>query len=252
MNTKVKLVVAQIAFASFFCGTGLAKQLTIDRVEGYYYGNGGEFNLSGDDMAGYLAVYDSKAKAKRSTGSWGIETFCVETQEYVGIPATYYFQLNTAAIKGGQATSDPISVGTAWLYRQFAKGTLANYNYTAGSSREVSARDLQKTIWWLEGEGSDPGLGNSFRQAVVSAFNAYGVDPWVTSFYIGSTEVNAAYFGVFAVNLGTTYDGNGDTWPKQDQLIWNGGGLSIPEGGLTVTLLGMGIGGLSLLRRKIA
>ena len=35
-------------------------------------------------------------------------------------------------ISGGNP--DPISRGTAWLYLQFAKGTLAGYNYGLGPS----------------------------------------------------------------------------------------------------------------------
>jgi hypothetical protein len=81
------------------------------------------------------------------------------------------------AIQGGMGTQgDPISVGTAWLYHEFQNGTLAGYDYTPGTPglpadhREVSAGALQNTIWWLEGESSDPGAGNIFRQEVITKF----------------------------------------------------------------------------------
>jgi hypothetical protein len=96
------------------------------------------------------------------------QTFCVEYDEHFG-GATYDFVLNDRTVYGGissvdpldssrngTATEDPLSAETAWLYTQFWKGTLSNYDYNYGSGRVASAEALQEAIWWLEGEISGP------------------------------------------------------------------------------------------------
>jgi len=74
------------------------------------------------------------------------------------------------AMYGRQPSGDPISIGTAWLYHEFQNQTLDDYAWDPAGGRSASAGALQATIWWLEGEGDDPGAGNIFRQAVVGQF----------------------------------------------------------------------------------
>ncbi|MGC8990476.1 MAG: VPDSG-CTERM sorting domain-containing protein, partial [Verrucomicrobiia bacterium] len=113
-----------------------------------------------------------------------------------------------------------------------------------GNGRITSAGQLQQTIWWLEGEASHPDDSNPFPSLLVPVF--------------GSEDnaklniTNPDEYKVFVLNLGTKEDGNGGTWPNQDQLVWIKGGYSVPDGGLTLILLGIAIGGLSLLRRKVS
>lgn len=103
-------------------------------------------------------------------------TFCVERNEYF----SYYGQplkvaaVNTAAVNGGVGggSPDPLSPATAWLYTQFANGTLAGYSHTASK-----ANSLQRAIWFLENEitASDPDYaGDSQAQAWVAAALASG------------------------------------------------------------------------------
>jgi hypothetical protein len=43
-------------------------------------------------------------------------------------------------------------LGVAYLYSQFAAGTLSGYDYTYGGGRVASAGTLQQAIWYLLGE----------------------------------------------------------------------------------------------------
>ena len=64
---------------------------------------------------------------------------------------------------------------------------------------------------------------------------------------MGSESVTAAYFGVQVMNL------QSGTVRAQDQIVWNGGGhTNVPDGGATLILLGVALGGVSFLRRKLS
>jgi hypothetical protein len=79
------------------------------------------------------------------------------------------------SILGGKPKGDNLDDRTAYLYTKFATGTLAGYNYTAGSGRAASAADLQNAIWYIEQEG---GVNNGFvtlaNTAVASGGEWYG------------------------------------------------------------------------------
>jgi hypothetical protein len=202
--------------------------LTLDRIAGHYTGEGGEFTLYGTP---FLDQYAAAAEATGAYGT-GFQSFCLEKDEYVSLPGVYNYQINSAAVGGGVSggSPDPLSMGTAWLYSQFAMGTLANYTY-AGSGRTTSAGKLQATIWWLEGELGDPGSANIFRQMVLGRFGT------------AAAAMNSApvgYMGVHVLNLTQGSE------RKQDQLV------KIPDGGLTAALLGVALVGCGALRRRFA
>lgn len=201
--------------------------LHIDRVSDYYSGNGGEFNISGTP---YTGNYDDNARV----GS-GFETFCLETNEYVSIPGDYSYEVSNEAKAGGAGggSPDPISIGTAWLYYQFAKGSLSNYFYedfncSDGNCRETSARYLQELIWYLEDEVASISSGNPFDDLLVTQFG---------SLENAKQDANGAY-GVFVFNL---YDSAGNK--KQDQL-----GLPEPA---TLGMLGLGLLGFAVAARRL-
>jgi len=97
-----------------------------------------------------------------------------------------------------------------------------------------SAKALQNMIWHLEGEVS-LGSGSAF----ITVLQAVGLDRQTAKDdYEGAA--------VQALNL-TSLDGGN---PQQDQLVYVR--VPVPDGGLTLTLLGMGLVGLAAVRRKLS
>ena len=183
-----------------------------------------------------------------TTGTLGFWTMCVETNEYFWPGSTYNASIVDATARNGgtnTTTGDPISVGTAYLYEQFALGNLQSlvpgFTYTIPNAARV-----QNMIWWLEGEtgestaGSDPALAS----LLTLKFGGSISDP---------SAWKADYLGldVKVMNL-TRYDGPGGDGAtsygdlRQDQLVlWH-----VPDGGSTVALLGMALMGLYAFRRR--
>ena len=92
----------------------------------------------------------------------------------------------------------------------------------------ATAKELQQTIWWLEDETTVMPL-NPFTTAAYAQF----VDP--------KQDASAGEFGVWALNL-TLRDGT----RRQDVPVY-----LTPDGGLTLVFLGLGLGGLSVLSRRL-
>lgn len=201
----------------------------------YQSGSGGEFTFI-SRTAGFLdPVNYNAATSTRNVGEVGsFQTFCIETDEFISIPDTgYTATLSNTAIAGGSGgpDPDPLSVGTGWLYSQFAQGTLSGYNYGAG--RTTSAALLQQAIWWLEEEnGHNYNAGNAFMVAVITQFGSEAL----------ARADGAQNYGVMAINM--TKNGN----KKQDGLFY----ASVPDGGATLMLLGGAMMGLGIIRRKFS
>lgn len=204
-----------------------AMQVTLYQdLSNYSYGVGGEFSAQPDAallsanpaLAGY-----APATADLTAVNPYFQTFCIEVAEEFTPGTAYNVTLNDKALyNGGQFPSgDPITLGTAWLYSQFAAGTLSGYDYTYGSGRTVSAGDLQQTIWYLQGEV--PGLvsggadGTAFYNAASSA--------------LGGTINNAANgaYGVVALNLWVPDEDGANGAAAQDQLMVVPGTSAVPE-----------------------
>ena len=145
---KPNLSIVAIAIVLLAVAQAKAVPITVDIVAGYN-GNpvltgGGEFNVSGLGTAGYAAsdIYQNGA------GNLGFGTFCIATSLDLLNPPNDFnnpFPYNAVVDPTGinPATSAQITVGTAWLYYEFATGalvatsTLAGYNYTPGSQPGV-------------------------------------------------------------------------------------------------------------------
>lgn len=192
----------------------------------YQAGNGGEFTLIAGGGLDYVIKYystDASGFAQTSTTKT-FQSFCLEELEYIYAGEIDKAVINDGAVLGGVNGKDPISIGTAWLYAQFASGTLAGYDYTI--NRKASATALQNTIWWLEGEAVDPTNSNIFRKAVVDEF--------------GEADAIANNNGAYAVSvLNLTYNGK----LRQDMLV----ATPIPP---AIWLFGTGLIGLVGVRRR--
>jgi hypothetical protein len=225
-------------------------------------GVGGEFTLNDVpdslDLSGYVDGI-TKTKDFGPAGITSFQTFCIEVSEHIhGYDQKYYFELNTSALWGstGSSVGDRVSIGTGWLYRQFATGTLLGYSYgdstgaNGGSypgytaaettARKASAYLLQQAFWWLENETGavvdpitdpfDPSE-NPFVAAVVGKFGV-----------AGAKADGAEKYGVYAVNL---WKDEAKTMRAQDQLI-----LQVPDSGGALGLLALGLVGLAVAVRR--
>jgi len=245
MSSLKKLMVAAVAAAVVTPGA-MAFSVNIEKGK-FQVGSGGEFVAL--TTGGFLANYDAKATQTVVNNAnqrvIGFGTFCLEANENLNYSDTYTGVLNQRAMNGGTDNNDPvgagpagdpISKGTAWLYSQFAKGVLANYNYGTDPysssetvARKQSAAQLQSAIWYLEDEVATYSNTNPFIVEVISKFGTLAAAQ-VTS--------NGAY-GVSAINL--TLDGN----RRQDVLVY-----TVPDGGMALGLLGGGVLGLAWVQRR--
>lgn len=194
---------------------------------------GGEFRAQPNAELSWVLNY---YKVPETSAAGQFQTFCLEWSEHFTANTWYNVALSGTAQFGSQPPDgDPISIGTAYLYSEFAKGTLNPYDYVYGSGRVGSAGNLQKMIWALEGEGSFTVAGeaaNPFYAVLATKFgdNTAG---WVV-------DANGAY-NVAVMNLGSPGQ-------VQDQLVM------VPEAATYIAglLLGLpvGVNALRFLRRR--
>ena len=173
--TVVCVFVSAPALADPTHGTlGLGSIAQMTRVGGYYSGTGGEFTLF-DPGAGNWQLDASKGYASSTYGLLSghpesFQTFCIEKDEYSyynewfdvwvsldnkdgTIPGSHAWGggVNVPATPEA-AQGDDLDPKTAYLYNEFARGTLSSYEYTAGPGRVASAAELQEAIWSIEQE----------------------------------------------------------------------------------------------------
>jgi len=230
----LKKILFVLLIVMFMVPATVMASLVVNREPGYYSGNGGEFTLSGGAPSNM-----SYADSTKNIGSWGpsFQTFCLETDEYVSLPnGTYNYALNSMALRGGTNTDagDPLSKGAAWLYSQFAKGTLSGYGYN--SDRASWAGSLQSAIRGLEDE-----QGYSVSSYWLNVLQTQG---GFADLAAAKADAGVGEYGVFVLNLTTAGGGY-----AQDMLYYKGSGNNVPIPP-TAYLLGAGLVGLVGLRRR--
>jgi hypothetical protein len=198
----------------------------------YSYGSGGEFRAVGNKDLNNVVNWSAYSGNTASSGSY-FQTFCIEDTEFFSPGTRYDAAISDNALYGhaGASPGVPVTMGTAWLYSQFAAGTLSGYTYTYGGGRTEDAGSLQEAIWYFQGENNN----------VSSVTNK-----WVT---LANEKVAGAFdaadgaFGVEALNLGAP-------GAVQDQLVIVPEPTTMLAGALL--LLPFGVSTLRILRKRVA
>lgn len=228
MNNIVKILKSTGFIGALAFVSALNSQAgTITLTDSWGGGNGlggGEFTANGDAQLTNIANLYYNAKAK--VGS-GFETFCLEESQGIQLGVSYNYAISQTT----KNVIDPLSVGSAYLYAAFSNGNLAGYNYTNLAQRSLDADTLQIAFWWLEDEvGFSYDATNKFELAVVTQFGSIA-------------KAKADNNGLYSVAVLNITDANGRD--RQDQIV------RVPEGGVTVALLGFAVLGLAVIRRKM-
>ncbi len=162
-------------------------------------------------------------------------TFCLEHSVTIALGTTYSYSIDDAVL----SQNDRISRATAYLYSHFLKGDLSgptgNGTYLGGSNgaHDIHAGLLQQAFWMLEDE-------------IAYDSNNYYIG-LVESYFGSAASAKADYNGggMKALNIWGALNNRGEPADKQSQLVY------VPDSGMTVALLGLGLLGLAALRRKL-
>lgn len=251
------LIITAATFMMLFTQVAVADQITgtVTIYESSYSkGGGGEFTAKvSSSLEGVLDAY---ADTTKNVGNHdpSIQTFCLETDEYVSSGVTYIATIkNNIAMGGGtnSNTGDQISKGTAYLYYQFVNGKLAEYKYADDPStpyvneRSVTAGILQQAIWYLENETNSTYVttNDSNWQSNIFLAAIIGEGKMFASVEAARANSNGAY-GIMVLNL-TSYDRYGNLVQNQDMLAATP--TPIPA---AAWLFASGLIGLTAIRRR--
>jgi hypothetical protein len=194
-----------------------------------YSANGeaaGEFTASDTGLNPSALGY-----SPNTSTSTTFETFCVQNSVYVstGTPYSYTEAQVTGGPTGGPTEGGiALSEGVAYLYYEFATGNLSGYNYGNTATRNQDAGELQAAIWYFMGEPALSGWpSTSGNQFITLAEDNVG-NAFATNGTGGQTDYGVA---ILQLTSGSVVE--------QNQLI-----LTVPDGGMTLAMLGMGLAGL--------
>ncbi len=180
-----------------------------------------------------LLVNGSEIQATTS-GNGTFLTFCLEKSVSIyQYPSTYSYTIDPKV----QLQNDPISAGTVYLYDAFLNGTLTGPNGSntyVGANASERATDsalLQEAFWMLEGEMA---VGSNYYLSIVTGM-------WGAGAY---ADADLSTTQIRVMNIWGA-DDQGRPTDVQSMLI------RVPDAGVTVALLGLGLLSLAAFRRKL-
>jgi len=225
-----KALILSLLVAASTSITALADTISIPSGYGpYQVGQGGEITATlSSGVSGFVPGVTSGFEK-----SGTFQTFCVELREslvdgtYTAIPADMT-----------QMAGFTLNKGVAYLFEKFASGTLPNYSYDPNDAvaRMASASALQQEIWHLMGNQA---AANSIFDPIVDAAALAG--NW------NKLDANTPEFSdVRLLNIWVVGMVGQPEGARQDLLFIPG----VPDGGLTLALLGMGLTGVGFVSRR--
>ena len=249
-----QIAVLTILAASLPFGVTVVKADTVVLNQGNYsYAAGGEFTAITSPTDPFLQFYAPDAKATVGSAT-GFQTFCIETGVEFTPGHSYFYTLGNQAMPfsgGGTGSAAFLTTGAAWLYYEFGTENLSGYNYqnnnitSLNPSRETDAGLLQAAIWWFQGKQTYSGYATP---TIVN--NPFYADVEV---YLSSNDLtDSSLYGGSSVEILQMWSNANDTGAAQNQLVLTSGSWSVPDGGMTIALLGGALIGLQVLRRKLA
>lgn len=229
IKIKERIGIGLVWGVSTLGSVALANSIVLNQTS-YSYGGGGEFRA----VTSAPELLNGYAPAAIVNG--GFETFCMQASVHFSPGTAYSFTLSNTDSQGRA-----LSLGAAFLYQQFATGTLLGYDYNNAANRRNSAGLLQAAFWELQGNQTGGsgypggGIGNAFYDYAATS--------------LGGGNLTLANEGTYNVAILQMWDAAGGT--HQNQLVLNSNPPrppvpQVPEGGATVVLLAMGAAGLAL------
>jgi len=229
----------------------------------YSWANGGEFRAFGNAALNSVIGWSSynASAAANTTGNdvpnfhpppttLYFQTFCVDVDTHFNEGVAYNATLSQTGYNENHPVSSPptytavtLNMGVAWLYSQFAAGTLGGgYTYAYSPARAASAGQLQNAIWYLLGE---------LTAAQLTTYNGVNGTAFVNlaEAHTGGDLAHAQLpsNGAFGVDVLNLTDANGVH--IQDQLVIVPEPASILAAALLLALP-IGTSALRILRRK--
>jgi hypothetical protein len=186
-----------LAIFMLLLGASTAKAQNVTLYQNAYsYSDGGEFTAY-TTPNNFLSYY-----APEATLNGGFETFCIQSTVDFYPGANYNYVLSDT-----ESTGQKLSLGAAYLYSQFATGTLSGYDYLNTANRQADNAQLQSAFWAFQG------------QTILGGFPDISSDPYynlaITNLG-GSSEAFSDNNGTYGVDVMQLYDANGA--PAQAQL----------------------------------